>query len=359
MPTLTKGANTAIIVESIKATLSWDTGSDDDNIDISALLLTDVGRVRCDDDFVFYNQPKHLSGAVAHVGRVVAARVAETLEVQICQIEPQITRIAFVASIHRGNFSAVRNIRLDLVAPGVETVTFPIEGCTTEAALVAGELYLRDGRWKFRAVGQGYDSGLAGIAINFGITVVDDASNMIQQLPDQGTSRAAVPPSTVNAIVPSPDPRDAPHRDVPAPTSESSVAPWYKVKHDLSVDFATSLAVGDIARTFKQVIRSKSRKAEFKAIEQLTDPFDQFNDNAEFAAAAIAKEFTKMWAIQIYIYDLGNERGVTLRVIGESGFARAFDGFQNSYSKTSGRKKADDVISALRQSDRQLSWAIE
>jgi len=99
-----------------------------------------------------------------------------------------------------------------------------------------------------------------------------------------------------------------------------------------------------------------SRKAQFESIQPLSSPFDQFNDNAEFAAVAIAKEFTKMWAVQIYIYELGSERGVTFGVIGESGFARASDGFQNSYSRTSGRKRADDVIAALRRIDRQLAW---
>jgi hypothetical protein len=83
---------------------------------------------------------------------------------------------------------------------------------------------------------------------------------------------------------------------------------------------------------------------------------NKFDDNAEFAALATAKEFTKMWAIQVFIYELDGERGVSIRVLGDSGFARAFDGLKNSFSRTSGRKKADEVISALRRSDQQLTW---
>ena len=147
MPTLAKGANIPVNGQSVKAVLSWETNFANDSIDISALLLTESGRVR-DDDFIFYNQPQHRSGAVAHLGRVTNARVAETLDVQFDRIEPEITRILFVASIHQGDFSGVRNIRLDLESPGVDSIAFLIEGCTTEAALVSGELYRRADRWR-------------------------------------------------------------------------------------------------------------------------------------------------------------------------------------------------------------------
>ena len=357
MPTPAKGASIPVNGQSVEAVLSWETSVANDSIDISALLLTESGRVR-DDDFIFYNQPQHRSGAVAHPGRVTNARVAETLDVQFDKIEPEITRILFVASIHQGDSSGVRNMRLDLESPGVDSIAFLIEGCTTEAALVSGELYRRADRWKFRAVGQGYDTGLAGIATDFGITVDEDPPELARPAPAAVDTnappmwRADPPPQAPNVqAVPSwqaPPPTD--------PASESLVAPWYRVKSNLSVDFSTSVSLPDVAQTFKQVIRSRSRKAQFESIQQLSDPFDQFNDNAEFAAVAIAKEFTKMWAVQIYIYELGSERGVTLRVIGESGFARASDGFQNSYSRTSGRKRADDVIAALRRIDRQLAW---
>ena len=87
MPTLAKGANIPVDGQSVKAVLSWETNFANDSIDISALLLTESGRVRDDDDFIFYNQPQHRSGAVAHLGRVTNARVAETLDVQFDRID--------------------------------------------------------------------------------------------------------------------------------------------------------------------------------------------------------------------------------------------------------------------------------
>ena len=148
MPTPAKGASIPVNGQSVEAVLSWETSVANGSIDISALLLTESRRVRDDDDFIFYNQPQHRSGAVAHLGRVTNARVAETLDVQFDRIEPEITRILFVASIHQGDFSGVRNIRLDLESPGVDSIAFLIEGCTTEAALVSGELYRRADRWR-------------------------------------------------------------------------------------------------------------------------------------------------------------------------------------------------------------------
>lgn len=352
MPTLTKGGNTTVVGDSLNLALSWQSGECDAGIDVSALLLNDGGRVRDDNDFVFYNQPCHASGAVALHGSAGGPRTAESLEVRLGAVEGSIVRIAFVASVHIGTFSSVNNLRLDLQSPGAEMLTFHIEGCTTEAALVVGELYRRSGSWKFRAVGQGYDSGLAGVAQEFGIAVGDHSPEAAapHSMPADNTS-----PSMANVVV-SPRLQPVVQATEAGVTPGSSVLPWYKAKHDLSIDFATSLTVADIARTFKEVIRSKSRKAQFDAVEQLLDPFDQFNDNADFAAVAGAKDFTKMWAVQIYIYELERERGVTLRVIGESGFSRALDGFQNSFSKTAGRKKADAVIDALRRIDQKLRW---
>ncbi|MEO3784431.1 TerD family protein [Actinocorallia sp. B10E7] len=171
---LSKGANVPVPASSVRVELSWTSGPD---ADATALLLAG-GRVRGDDDMVFYNQPSHPSGAVRHEGKRPApgGGAVDTMFVDLARVEPQIDTIAVVASADRGTFSQYRNLHIRVLdaGGGTEFARFDPSDATTETAFVLGELYRRQGAWKFRAVGQGYDSGLAGLATDFGITV-DDA----------------------------------------------------------------------------------------------------------------------------------------------------------------------------------------
>ncbi|MFI5432831.1 TerD family protein [Rhodococcus baikonurensis] len=82
-------------------------------------------------------------------------------------------KIVIVGSVDRGQFSSLRGLHATVVDldTGRTVINFPIDGLTTETALVVGELYRRAGVWKFRAVGQGYASGLRGVATDYGINV--------------------------------------------------------------------------------------------------------------------------------------------------------------------------------------------
>lgn len=164
---LTRGANLPIPTASVRAVLSWRPGPDTPEIDVSALLLGPSGTVRDDADLVFYNQPRHLSGAVRQEGSGV--------EVDLADVEAVIDRIVLAASADGGTFGQVDGLVLHLEdVAGRVVADFPMTA-TTETALVAGELYRRGDGWKFRAVGQGYDSGLAGLATDFGIAVDEEA----------------------------------------------------------------------------------------------------------------------------------------------------------------------------------------
>lgn len=169
---LSKGANIPVAATAVRAELSWAPGPDGPDADASALLLTANGRVRDDGDFVFYNQPRHSSGAVRHLGKQPGA---DTVEVNLGTLEPSIERVILCASSDGGTFGDLRRLRLRLLESvrGEELARFDMTA-TTETAFVGGELYRRAGQWKFRAVGQGYAAGLAGLATDFGITV-DDA----------------------------------------------------------------------------------------------------------------------------------------------------------------------------------------
>ncbi|MFT2020322.1 VWA domain-containing protein [Streptomyces sp. 796.1] len=195
---LRKGANLPVDASAVRVELSWADGSGGPDIDASALLLTAAGRVRDDGDFVFYNQPRHASDAVVHRGKQRAAGVlTDTVEVDFGRLEAAVDRVLLCASADGGTFGQAPGLTLRLLdgAGGGELARFDI-AATTETALIGGELYRRADRWKFRAVGQGYAAGLAGLATDFGITV-DDA-------PPESTPAPSPAPAPVAAPVPPP-----------------------------------------------------------------------------------------------------------------------------------------------------------
>lgn len=169
---LSKGANVPVAAAAVRAVLAWSGGPGVPGIDASALLLTASGKVRSDADFVFYNQPGHPSGAVRHAGK---QGTADAVDVNLAGLEADIDRVALCASADGGTFGQVPGLHLLLLdaASGAQLARFDI-AAGPETAMLGGELYRRGGAWKFRAVGQGWASGLAGLATDFGITV-DDA----------------------------------------------------------------------------------------------------------------------------------------------------------------------------------------
>ncbi len=179
-----KGANVAVPLAAVRVELGWRSGPGVPDADASALLLAG-GKVRSDNDFVFYNQPAHPSGAVRHEGKQQGAQVIDLLAVQLDRVEPQIDTIVIAASADGGTFAQFHGLYVRLLDPanGTEIARFDSTGATTETAYVLGELYRRQGGWKFRAVGQGYDTGLSGLATDFGISVDDEPAPAPAQQP--------------------------------------------------------------------------------------------------------------------------------------------------------------------------------
>lgn len=216
---LTRGANTAIPVSVVRAVLSWTARTGAPDVDASALLLTAAGKVRSDDDFVFYNQPRNASGSATHQGkRAAGGQLSDTLVVDLAGIEPIIDRVVIAASADGGTFGHVPDLRLCLFdGSGFEVARFDMRDARSETAFVAGELYRRGGTWKLRAVGQGYDSGLAGLATDFGINVDAEA----EDLP------APPAPEPTPASEPAPHPALLPDdaTPMPSPTANPGIAP--------------------------------------------------------------------------------------------------------------------------------------
>ncbi|MFE6701988.1 TerD family protein [Streptomyces sp. NPDC057718] len=209
--TMQKGTNVPVPAGAVRVELGWHAAPGAPDVDASALLLV-AGKVRSDADFVFYNQPAHASGAVRHEGKRTAPDgVTDTLLVDFGKVEPGIERIVVAASADGGNFGRVSGlyVRVADAAGGAELARFDSTDATVETAFILGELYLRQGAWKFRAVGQGYGSGLEGLATDFGISV--DEPQQPQQAPPVPSSPPPAP------VAPAPATPVAPPAPAPAP----------------------------------------------------------------------------------------------------------------------------------------------
>ncbi|WP_193474282.1 VWA domain-containing protein [Streptomyces griseomycini] len=215
---MSKGSNLPVEAPVVRVELAWAAGPGVPEIDASALLLTEAGRVRDDGDFVFYNQPRHTSGAVTHLGKRSAAGAAtDTVEVDLRSLEPVVERIVLCASADGGTFGQVPGLVLRLLDAGTGTEVARFDMVAgTETAFIGGELYRRQGKWKFRAVGQGYASGLAGLATDFGITV-DDAP------PADGGSPVAT--ASAPPVTPVPPAAAAPSTPPAVPTAPAAAQP--------------------------------------------------------------------------------------------------------------------------------------
>ncbi len=187
---LTKGGNVSLSksapnLASIAVGLGWDarsTSGADFDLDASALLTGENGKVLSDQHFVFFNNLKSPDGSVEHTGDNLTGEGEgddETINVELPLVPPQVQKIVFTVSIYdaeqRGQaFGQVSNAYIRVInrADGNELARYDLsEDASTETAMIFGEVYRRDAEWKFRAVGQGYASGLRGIAVDFGVNV--------------------------------------------------------------------------------------------------------------------------------------------------------------------------------------------
>lgn len=176
---LQQGGNAPVPAGVLTIAFAWTSVAGRDvDADASAYLLTASGKVRGDADMVFYNQPQGGDGAV----RFVTGAGRGTFEVDPARLPAALERIVFCATVHeaqaRGQTLALLEGAEIAVAGsgGAPAIVFrPHLVGATEAAMTFGELYLRNGQWKFRAVGQGFNGGLAPLARSFGIDVAEDA----------------------------------------------------------------------------------------------------------------------------------------------------------------------------------------
>lgn len=188
---LTKGGNVSLTKEAggtltaVTVGLGWDvrttTGVDFD-LDASALMCDANGKVLSDQHFVFFNNLTSPDGSVMHTGDNLTGEGEgddESLKVNLAAVPGNCDKIVFPVTIYDAesraqSFGQVKNAFIRVVndAGNVELARYDLtEDASTETAMLFGELYRNGAEWKFRAVGQGYASGLRGIATDFGVNV--------------------------------------------------------------------------------------------------------------------------------------------------------------------------------------------
>ncbi|MFK0190070.1 TerD family protein [Kitasatospora sp. NPDC090308] len=182
MHQLTKGANAELFAEGdepgpVTVALSWTDPTGAGDADVSVLLLGADGKVRQDADFLFYNCPTTPDGSVQLLGKVpTGSGTQDRILIDLAALPAEVHQVVLAASRHAGaTFGELAELRLAVLDGGGDALAaFDIPDAGEETAFVFGELYRRGGAWKFRAVGQGYRSGLGGLAGDFGISVDQD-----------------------------------------------------------------------------------------------------------------------------------------------------------------------------------------
>lgn len=220
---MTMGSNVSLAalsenVGSAIVSLGWSSPTGEGDADVSVLLLDAKGKVRSDADFYFYNNPVAADGSVQLLGKEPTADGSEDrISFDLTAVPADVERIVVAASRYeQARFAELDDLKVTLADAGGESLLrFVIDDPGPVSAIIFGELYRRAEDWKFRAVGQGYESGLAGLATDFGVDIEDDETdNEADDETESGTAAGEEP-----AAAPAPEalPQTTPLEAVPAP----------------------------------------------------------------------------------------------------------------------------------------------
>jgi tellurium resistance protein TerD len=187
---LNKGGNVSLSksdpgLRKISVGLGWDvraTEGADFDLDASVFLTGETGKVRSDNDFIFYNNLRSSDGSVEHTGDNLTGEGEgddESIRIDLERVPQDIFKLVFSVTIHdadtrRQNFGQVASafIRVVNSETNNEIVRYDLsEDASTETAMIFGEVYRNSGEWKFRAVGQGFAGGLGPLARSMGVSV--------------------------------------------------------------------------------------------------------------------------------------------------------------------------------------------
>ncbi|WP_448317398.1 TerD family protein [Streptomyces sp. CO7] len=232
---MVKGANVALSAlsedtASVVVSLGWCSTSGDGDADVSVLLLDENGKVGGDHDFFFYNHQAASDGSVQLLGKTPAGDGSEDrIGLDLTAMPERVERVVVAASRYEGaRFGDLDDLRLTIAdRAGEPLLGFSIPDAGVESAFIFGELYRRAGEWKFRAVGQGYETGLGGLATDFGIDV-DDSPEEESEEPEQPASAAEVATGETTTAAPESGTARVAAADrmpLPTPRAEESSSP--------------------------------------------------------------------------------------------------------------------------------------
>ncbi|MEU6984332.1 TerD family protein [Streptomyces sp. NPDC046324] len=171
MTIMTKGANTPLPRGPFRITVTREARPGAPLVAVTAVLLDAGGRVRGEADMVRVDRPAHASGAVRHLGgSAEGGLLVQRLEVDEEAVEPAVQRVLIAVLASGGAFGAVAGLSVEVAGgEGPPVARYEVADAGDETAMVLGECYLRNGSWRFRAVGQGYGAGPAALAADFDI----------------------------------------------------------------------------------------------------------------------------------------------------------------------------------------------
>lgn len=205
MVDLTKGGNAPLPSTTVEVIVAWqDSDPNAEELDVSCFLLTDAKKVRNDDDMIFYGQRQSKDGAIAikDLATSDGAGRKTSFAVDLSKLAADVTSIAIVGTTGSAGgarpVSTLQTLSVKAAASSSDPITFNIAtGDASEAALILGELYLRNGAWKFRAVAQGFNGGLGPLAENYGV-VIDAPEPAAPAAPPPPPPTPAAPGPSVN-----------------------------------------------------------------------------------------------------------------------------------------------------------------
>ncbi|WP_455353400.1 TerD family protein [Streptomyces sp. SYSU K217416] len=265
--------------DSVIVSLAWSSPNGEGDADVSVLLVGETGKVRSNADFYFYNNPAAGDGSVQLLGPTPTDNGNEDrIQLDLAALPEDVDRTVIAASRHqRARFGELENLRLTLTdSAGERLLGFSITGASVESAFVFGEIYRRGSEWKFRAIGQGYETGLAGLATDYGIEIDEDDDQDAEDPPKHTQPAAATPLPAIptQAVAPPSEdlPASVPARTAPEPPAPARRLRTAKKKITLPKAPKPSLAENDAwrpSRLFPAATMKSDREREMRATSVL------------------------------------------------------------------------------------------
>ncbi|WP_067711101.1 TerD family protein [Nocardia yamanashiensis] len=291
-PMLSKGQNIPLPDDVVRIDVVVGWTESEIEVDASALLLGADRKVRSDNDLVFYNQPESADGSVRILGTSVIEEGAQTrISIDLSAVPADVHTIALVGSLSAGSFGDLGKIAFRVVdGAGQSLAEYLTADATSESAFHFGDVYRRGEEWKVRAVGQGWDTGLAGLAKDFGVSIDDDT--------------AAASPEIVAPVEPAPQGQAAPV--APAPRTRGVRTTKKVVKKAKPIEFKFAEHDGwQTARLFSVIGVGAGEEQERRATSALIATMQAVKP---FARALCARMGAPAGAFEGYV-EVQYERG--------------------------------------------------